>query len=92
MRTDEKIHELEEELSRLPWDIVGLCEVRRKGEDTVTLKSGNLLYHQEGDQQSQGGVGFLVHKSLINNIITIESVSSRVIYLILRISKSRGYV
>ncbi|XP_063635113.1 uncharacterized protein LOC134805838 [Cydia splendana] len=87
MRTDEKICELEEELSRLHWDIVGLCEVRREGEDTTTLKSGNLLYHREGDQQSQGGVGFLVHKSLVNNIITIDSVSSRVVYLILRISK-----
>ena len=87
MRTDERIAELEEELSRLRWDIVGLSEVRREGEDTMTLKSGNLFYYREGDQQSQGGVGFLVHRSLINNIITIESVSSRVVYLILRISK-----
>ncbi|KAL0879947.1 hypothetical protein ABMA27_002461 [Loxostege sticticalis] len=74
-------------MSRLRWSIMGLSEVRREGEDTITLKSGNLLYYREGDQLSQGGVGFLVHRSLINNIITIGSVSSRVAYLILRVSK-----
>ncbi|XP_028178547.1 craniofacial development protein 2-like [Ostrinia furnacalis] len=87
LRSDEKIIELEDELSRLRWSIIGLSEVRREGEDTITLKSGNLLYYREGEQLSQGGVGFLVHKSLINNIITIGSVSSRVAYLILRVSK-----
>lgn len=87
LRTDEKIVELEEELSKLRWDIVGLSEVRREGEDTIILKSGNLLYFREGDQQSQGGVGFIVHKSLVNNVVKIESVSTRVVYLILRITK-----
>ncbi|KAG6440869.1 hypothetical protein O3G_MSEX001433 [Manduca sexta] len=87
LRTDEKIVELEEELSGFHWDIMGLSEVRRIGEDTITLKSGNLLFYRGDDQQSRGGVGFLVHRSLINNIVSIESVSSRVVYLILRISK-----
>ena len=87
LRTDEKVVELEEGLSRLRWDIVGLSEVRREGEDSIILQSGNLLYFREGDQQSQGGVGFLVHKSLVNNVVKIESVSTRVAYLILRISK-----
>ncbi|PZC75537.1 hypothetical protein B5X24_HaOG205964 [Helicoverpa armigera] len=50
LRTDERICELEEELSKLRWNIIWLCEVRREGEDTVTLKSGNLLYYREGDQ------------------------------------------
>lgn len=87
LRTDEKITELEEELSRLRWSIVGLSEVRREGEDTIILKSGNLLYFREGDQLSQGGVGFIVHKSLVNNVVKIESVSTRVACLILRITK-----
>ncbi|KAL0893365.1 hypothetical protein ABMA27_014952 [Loxostege sticticalis] len=82
LRTDEKIIELEDEMSRLRWSIMGTDR-----EDTITLKSGNLLYYREGDQLSQGRVGFLVHRSLINNIITIGSVSSRVAYLILRVSK-----
>ncbi|KAI8420615.1 hypothetical protein MSG28_007859 [Choristoneura fumiferana] len=71
---DEKIIELEEELSSLRWDIMGLSE------------SGNMLFFREGDRKSQGGVGFLVRKSLINNVVKVDSVSSRVAYLILRIT------
>ncbi|CAG4972652.1 unnamed protein product [Parnassius apollo] len=87
MRTDEKILELEKAVDKLHWHIIRLSEVRREGEDTVILESGNLFYHREGDHLSQGGVGFIVHKSLVNNVVKIESASTRVAYLILRISK-----
>ena len=87
LRTDEKIKELEEEVGKLKWNIIGLSEVRRQGEDTVILKSGNLFYHREGEHLSQGGIGFLVHRSLVNNVTQVESVSARVAYLILRISE-----
>ncbi|CAH2246837.1 jg12407 [Pararge aegeria aegeria] len=87
LRTDEKLVELEEAVSKLRWSIMGLSEVRREGEDTIILKSGNLFYNREGEQQSQGGVGFIVHKSLVNNIVRVESVSSRVAYLVLRVTK-----
>ena len=40
-------------MGRLCWDIVGLAEVWRQGEDAITLKSGNLLYYREGEQQSK---------------------------------------
>ncbi|XP_045447808.1 uncharacterized protein LOC123656144 [Melitaea cinxia] len=49
LRTDAKLVELEEALSRLNWDIIGLSGVRREGEDSITLKSGNLLYYREGN-------------------------------------------
>ncbi|XP_028035786.1 uncharacterized protein LOC114247123 [Bombyx mandarina] len=74
-------------MNKLRWDVIGLSEIRREGEDTKTLQSGHLFYYREGEQKSQGGVGFIVHKSLINNIVAIESVSSRVVYLVLKISK-----
>lgn len=86
LRTDEKIVELEEELSKMRWDILGLSEIRREGQDTIILDSGNLLFFREGDRKSQGGVGFLVRKSLVNNVCEVDSVSNRVAYLILRIS------
>ncbi|CAH2098271.1 unnamed protein product [Euphydryas editha] len=87
LRCDKRIVKLEEEINRLQWDILGLSEVRREGEDTITLKSGNLFYYREGDQQSQGGVGFIVRTSLIGYIVAIGSVSNRVAYLILRVCK-----
>ncbi|CAH2105551.1 unnamed protein product [Euphydryas editha] len=65
-------------------DILGLCEVQREGEDTKIFKSGYLFYYRDGDQHSQG---FMVHGSLIDNIITIRSVLRRVVYLMLKISE-----
>lgn len=53
LRMVEKIIERYQELNRLQCDVIGLPEVRRMGEDTIILKSGNLLYFREGDQQSQ---------------------------------------
>ncbi|CAG9134350.1 unnamed protein product [Plutella xylostella] len=86
-REDEKMVELEVELSKIKWDILGLSEVRREGEDTMTLESGHMLYHREGDQLSQGGVGFLVNKTLVNNVVEISSVSNRVAYLVLKLTE-----
>lgn len=60
---------------------MGLSEVRRQREDTVILRSGNLLYFRDGEELSKGGVGFIVHKSLVNNIVQIGRVSNRVAYL-----------
>nr|XP_032519882.1 uncharacterized protein LOC116771979 [Danaus plexippus plexippus] len=47
LRNEEKIVELEEELCKLRWDILAWSEVRREGQDTITLKSGNLLFYRE---------------------------------------------
>ncbi|CAH2090572.1 unnamed protein product [Euphydryas editha] len=56
LRSDENIVELEAEMKSLQWNILGLSETRRQGEDTITLKSGELMYYREGDQQSQKGI------------------------------------
>ncbi|KAJ0182129.1 hypothetical protein K1T71_002851 [Dendrolimus kikuchii] len=86
IRLDNHLTELEVELSRINWHILGLSEVRREGEDTITLESGHLLYFREGDRASQGGVGFLVNKTLVNNVVEVNSVSNRVAYLVLKLT------
>ena len=45
------------------------------------------MYFREGDQRSQGGVGFLVNKSLSGNVVEISSVSNRVAYLIVKLTE-----
>lgn len=87
LRLDSHLAQLEVELGKIRWHVLGLSEVRREGEDTVTLESGHLMYFREGDQQSQGGVGFLVNKSLSDNVVEISSVSSRVAYLIIKLTE-----
>ncbi|CAH2087947.1 unnamed protein product [Euphydryas editha] len=57
-------HTQQEEMKRFQLDILGLSEVRREREDTITLKSGNLFYYWEGHQHSHEGVGFMVRVSI----------------------------
>ncbi|CAG9131798.1 unnamed protein product [Plutella xylostella] len=59
----------------------------KEDEDRITLESSHMFYHQEGDQLSQGGVGFLVNKTLVNNVVEISSVSNRVAYLVLKLTE-----
>jgi hypothetical protein len=35
---------LEKETEKFKWDVIGLCEVNRKGEECLTLQSGNVFY------------------------------------------------
>jgi hypothetical protein len=91
LRLDSHLAKLEVELGKIRWHILGLCEVRREGEDTMTLESGHLMYFREGDQQSQGGVGFLVNKALVDNVVEISSVSNRVAYLIIMLTERYSF-
>lgn len=84
---DQKILELEEELSKIHWDIVGLSEIRRRGEQQLRLKSGNALYFRGNEDRSEGGVGFIIHKKHTKNIEHLESVSPRVCFLVLKLNQ-----
>ncbi|KAH1026597.1 hypothetical protein HUJ05_000237 [Dendroctonus ponderosae] len=80
-----KLLEMEEELDNINWDIVGVSEVKRRGEDQITLRSG-YKFHFKGEEDSPyGGVGSYVHKKHIPNLEKIECVSPRV-YLVLRLN------
>ena len=80
MRTEADLIALLEELSSIKWDVVGLCEVRRLGEEQKIINDGHVLYWRGKSQGSKQelGVGFLIHKSLEKNIIEFYSVSERV--------------
>lgn len=84
--SDQKMMELEEELKTIKWDIVGLSEIRRRGEDQITLKSGHLFHFRGEEDTSNGGVGFIIHRKHTQNIIKIDSISPRIIYLVLKIN------
>ena len=86
LSTSHKIQELEEELKFLKWDILGFSEHKRKEEKELILQSGHLLYYVGDDNINHGGVGFLVHKSHVHNILQIQSISPRVAYLTLRLN------
>lgn len=87
MRTDDHLVELEQELQAIKWDIVGLCETRRKGEMKTTLRSGHTLYQNNSETDySQGGVAFMVNRQIEHQIMKYSAISDRVIYLILKLN------
>lgn len=45
-----------------------------------------MFFYREGDGFSQGGVGFLIHKTLDSNVEEFSSVSTRLAYLVLKLS------
>lgn len=84
--SDQKLVELKEELEKIKWDIVELSKVRRRGEEQTTLKSGHTFHYIGQTDASEGGVGFIVHRKHTQNIIEIKSISTRVIYLTLKLN------
>ncbi|KAG7307782.1 hypothetical protein JYU34_006375 [Plutella xylostella] len=81
LSTDDRMDELCEELDHINWEVLGLSEVRRKGEDLVRLQNGHLFYYRGHDDTKYGGVGFLIHKKLSPAVKNITSVSTRVCYV-----------
>ena len=64
LSSDDRLHELEDELDRINFDIVGICETRRTGEGCLTLnKSGHQFYYKGGNTH-QNGIAFMVNKTL----------------------------
>lgn len=61
---DHQLTDLENEASKIKWDVIGLSEVRRKGEALITLPSGNTLFYKGHDTDCQRGVGFLLNRRL----------------------------
>lgn len=87
MKADSRLQELLIELEYIKWDIIGLCEIRRKGEDLIKLDSGHLLYTNGTDDGKFGGVGFLINRKLKDSVVKVESTSDRVAQCILQLNK-----
>lgn len=82
LQSEDRLEELMYELNKITWDVVGLSEVRRAGEECLKLTNGHVLYYRGSDQQAHmHGVGLLINKRIWNNVTSIESISDRVIYV-----------
>lgn len=44
------------------WDILGISEKERKGEEKIDLPSGHELFYKRTENGKTMGVGFLIHK------------------------------
>jgi hypothetical protein len=74
---EDRLLELEEELKKIKWSIVGLSEVRRQGEEITDLESGHLFYHNSGTN-GQAGVGFMIHRSVKEKVSEFININERI--------------
>jgi len=90
MNKDDKVYELEEELKQIKWDVLGISEVRRRGEQCIQLKSGNTFYYRgalQDEEDNIGGVGFMLNKTIATKVTEFKSFSKRVALIKLKITK-----
>lgn len=86
-REEEKRKEFEEEVSKIKWDVKGLCETKCKGEHIIKLKYGHTLYKCGNANNNKNGVGFLINKKIDNRVIGIKGINERLAQLTLKINQ-----
>ena len=86
--SDSRVNELEEELSNIKFDVIGLSEVRRKGTGRITLSKSEHHFYWKGGHESKYGVGFIVNKNIAGNIIGFNDKSERIAQLTLKVNKN----
>ena len=86
LRMAGKLEELSYEMSSSHWNILGLCEVQRKNFGKTSTEEGHKLYFSGNKDKHNQGIGFLVHKDIMNTVMGCLPVSSRLITLRLRAS------
>ena len=84
LRTAGKLRELTHEMDRYRWNFLGLCEMRWKNSGETTTEEGHKVFFSGKEDKHEHGVGFLVHKDIVNTVMRCRSVSSRLITIRLR--------
>ena len=72
----EKLKQLTHAMSRYHWNIVELCEMRRKNFGEMSTDDGHKVYFSGEEDRHENVVGFLVHKDLASAVSGCRPVSS----------------
>ena len=81
-----KLEELEHELTRYNWNILGLWESRLLKAGKKRTQEGHRLYWSGLEDTHEQDVGFIVHKNTVNCVMTRCPISSTLITIRLRAS------
>ena len=77
LRAAEKLQEPTHQMNRYRWNILGLCEMRWKNFGKTTTEEGHKVFFSKKEDKHEHGIGFLVHKDIMNTVIGCRLVSSR---------------
>ena len=64
-----KLQELTHEMDMYIWSILGLCEMRWKNFGETTAEEGHKFSISRKEDNLEPGVGFLVHKDILNTVM-----------------------
>ena len=78
--TSRKTHEMD----RYRWNMLRLCEMRWKNFDETTTEEGHKVFFSGKEDKHEHGVGFLVHKDIVNTVMGCCQVFSRLITIRVR--------
>lgn len=87
LMSDNRLQELEEAITPIKWDVIGLCEVRRIGEEIREYEK--YIFYSYGKQKGIYGMGFLVKKYLKDKIISFQGISDRIAVINIQLTESK---
>ena len=79
-----KLEELQHEMKRHDWNMLGLCESRLLKAGEKSTQEGHQLFWSGQDNIHEQGLGLLVHKNTVNCVIDCCPISNRLITIRLR--------
>lgn len=77
---ERQLIQLQNALNNIKWDILGVSEVRRMGEEIIELQNGDIFSYV-GQTKGLYGVGFLINNRWRKNILSFKHFSDRVTVL-----------
>ena len=77
LRPAGKLEQLTHAMSRYHWNLVGLCKMRWKHFGEMPTDDGHKVYFSGEEDRHEYGVGFLVHKDVVDAVLGCRPVSSR---------------
>ena len=79
LRPAGKLEQLTHAMSRYHWNIMGLWEMGWKNFGEMPTDDGHKVYFSGEEDRHEYGVGFLVHKEVVDAVLGCRPVSSRLI-------------
>ncbi len=86
---NDRLMEIEEAISDSKIDIIGLSEIKRLGNQIIRTKNDNLFCYK-GEVAGQRGIGFIISKKWVENVVEFEGVNDRIAILRLNLPKNNS--
>ena len=71
-------------MERYRWNLLGFAEMRWKSFGETSTEEGHKVYFSGKKDKHEQGVGFLVHKDIVNTVMGCRPISSRLITIRLK--------